>query len=133
MIIAVCGAPMVGKSSLIQRIKHGSFSVQYFPTKFTEIHKIIMGDAKVALVETSDVIKCDLALILCRRQREVVKLWRKYCLVSRLPPVIVRVGERLEPEPHWLGHDVHTVSNLSSEGVSRLIYCIYIKHLLLNK
>lgn len=133
MIVAVCGASMVGKSSLIQRIKYGSFSIQYFPTRFTEIHKIVMGNAPIAFVETKDIIKCDLALILCKRQRDVVKLWRKYCLVSRLPPVLVRVGERLDPEPHWLGHDVHVVSNLSSEGIAQLIYCIYIKQSILNK
>ena len=133
MIVAVCGASMVGKSSLIQRIKYGSFSIQYFPTKSIEIHKIVMGNAPMVLVETKNVIKCDLALVLCKSQREVADLWRKYCLVSRLPPVIVRVGENLAPEPSWLGHDIHIVSNLSSEGIAQLIYCIYIKKLLLKK
>lgn len=131
MLVAVTGT--YGKSSLIERIKTGRFSLNYVPTRFTEIHKITMGMTPVALVETKDVIQCDLALLLCKKQGDICHVWERWCQSSTLPPVIVRVGEGLDPEPMWLGHDVHTVSNLSAEGVAQLIYCIYIKSSLVNK
>jgi|TARA_B110001452_G_scaffold267639_1_gene278744 hypothetical protein len=131
MLVAVTGA--FGKSSLIERIKTGGFSLNYVPTYFTEIHKITMGLKPVILVETKDVIKCDLALLLCKEQQDVVHVWKPWCQASVLSPVIVRVGESLDPEPMWLCHDMHTVSNLSEDGIAQLIYCIYIKSSLLNK
>jgi hypothetical protein len=131
MLVAVCGP--VGKSSLIHRITRGSFSLQYTPTYFTEIHKILVGNMPMVLVETKDVIKCDVVLLLCRKQSDVQHLWRAYCGVSRLPPVVVRVGEDLDHEDSWLGHELHRVSNLTADGISELIWCLYIKSRMLTK
>lgn len=133
MIIAVTGPSQVGKSSLISRIKTGAFTLQYFPTHYTEIHKITMRHRPIVLVETNHVIKCDLVLMLCKTQSELVDCWSQWCKSSTISPVVVRVGERLDPEPNWLCHDVHTISNLSAKGITQLINCIYIKSVHLNK
>lgn len=132
MKIAVCG-PSVGKSSLIHRIKSGSFSLQYTPTHFTEIHKVIMGNMPVVLIETNDIIKCDVALILCKNQKDIQNLWRAYCDVSTMSPVVVRVGEDLCYEDSWLGHELHHVSNLTASGISKLISCLYLKSCMITK
>jgi hypothetical protein len=132
MKIAICG-PSVGKSSLIQRVAHGSFSLQYRPTHFAEIHKVAIGNMPVALIETKDVIKCDVALIVCKSQKDVQALWRAYCDVSTLPPVVVRIGENLDHEHSWLCHELHEVSNLTADGISKLIYCLYLKSNLITK
>jgi GTPase SAR1 family protein len=129
MLVSVCGG--VGKTSLIQRISTGAFSVQYRPTHFTEISKITMGGVPVALVETADVIACDLAVIVCRHQSEAVALWRAYLTASKLVPVVVRVGENLEVE-QALFYDLHEISNLTGRGIPQLICAIYLKSKLLT-
>ena len=133
MRVAVCGPNSIGKSSLIQRIARGSFSLQYKPTHFTEIHKIAIGNMPVALIETKDVIKCDVALILCKSQEDVKTIWREYCDVSSLSPVVVRIGENLDYEDSWLCHELHNVSNLTANGISKLVYCLYLKSNLITK
>lgn len=125
MIVAVCGES-VGKSSLINRITTGAFSVRYVPTMFTEIHKISMCGRPIALVETKDVIKCDVALIVCRQQCDVFELYKSYATVSTLMPVVVRVGEHLQQEEQMFP-GVHSVSNLTASGITELICCIYMK------
>jgi len=125
MIVAVCGES-VGKSSLINRITTGAFSVRHAPTMFTEIHKISMCGRPIALVETKDVIKCDVALIVCKQQCDVFELYKSYANVSTLMPVVVRVGEHLQEEKQMFP-SVHTISNLTTSGITELICCIYIK------
>lgn len=132
MLVAV-GGLSVGKSSLINRIKFGSFSLFQNPTNFTEIHKLFIGNTPIILVETKDVIKCDVAILLCKSQKEIKTLWRKYCDSSKLPPIVVRIGENLQYENSWLCHEVHNISNLTDTGISTLIYCLYLKSKLLLK
>lgn len=132
MIVAVTGPTRVGKSSLISRIKTGEFTLQYFPTHYTEIHKITMRHRPIVLVETNRVIECDMVLLLCRTQSEVTD-WTSWCKASTISPVVVRVGEKLAPEPRWLSHEVHCISNLSAKGIAQLINCIYIKSVHINK
>jgi len=93
---------------------------------FTEIHKISMGGRPIALVETKDVIKCDVALIVCRQQCDVFELYKSYATVSTLMPVVVRVGERLQQEEQMFP-GVHSISNLTASGITELICCIYMK------
>ncbi len=125
MIVAVCGES-VGKSSLIYRIKNGTFSVRYAPTIFTEIHKISMCGRPFALVETKDVIRCDVALILCKHQCDILELYKSYAKVSTLMPVVIRVGEHLHQEVQMFP-SVHTISNMTTAGIAELICCIYMK------
>lgn len=130
MLVAVCGT--VGKTSLINRIKSGTFSVRHTPTHFTEVHKVSMGGRPVAFVETKDVIRCDVALILCRYDDDIIDMWRAYSRVTRLPPVVVYVGEtRVEAVQSY--PDSHYVSNLTTHGISKLICCLYIKSRYLYK
>ena len=131
MLVSVCGGVEIGKTSLIQRISTGAFSLLYRPTHFTEISKIAMAGVPVALVETADVIECDLAIIVCRRQSEAVALWRAYLTASKLVPVVVRIGENLEIEPP-LFYDLHEVSNLTGQGIPQLICAIYLKSRLIT-
>lgn len=120
MRIAVLG---VCKSSLIERIVYGSFSLQYFPTAATEITKIRLGEYPVALIESKLPIECELAILMCHCPNEVLHLWRLYHQMT--PVVVVVVGENPTHQPMY--PEMHYISNMTTAGIPQLICSLYIK------
>ena len=120
MRIGVLG---VCKSSLIERIVHGTFSLQYFPTTSVEITKIRLGGLPVALIESNHPIDCDLVLLLCYDPVNVLYEWRLYHQMT--PAVVVVVGENPSCKPMY--PEMHYISNMTATGIPQLICSLYIK------
>ena len=128
MRVAVCGARGVGKTSLITRIATGGFSLQHRSTTSIEVTRVLLIDVPVVLIETTEttsVIQCDLALLLCSAAAEVEPLRRAYAHLHT-QTMLLLMSDRSDV-PSEAHARMHVVSNLTTAGIAELIFSLYIK------
>ena len=149
--ILILGDKKVGKSSFIQRITKGYFTLFYTPTKNIEIHRQVkIGNMLVSCWEVPSHIKyhfklqtleADVVLLMFDTTRPYTKQhvtdsWKTmYKQLKTLPYIFVvgvRNPEAPEPEapepeaPEALGaNGIYYIDNMSTDGYNHLLYNIY--------
>jgi GTPase SAR1 family protein len=124
--VAVCGARGVGKTSLIARIATGGFSLQHQHTTSIEVTRLLLIDVPVVFIETietSNVVQCEIALLLCSDSAEVEPLRRAYARLHT-QTILLLMSDTPAAAPV---RAAHVVSNLTTAGIAELIFSLYIK------
>jgi len=134
--IIILGDKKVGKSSFIQRLTRGYFTMFYSPTKNIEIHrKVKIGDMEVTCWDIPAHIKyhfklqsleADVVLLMFDTTRPetkqfVLDKWKVMYKQLKKLPYVFTVGVRSPPS-----NDVCTyyIDNMSTDGYNKLLYDI---------
>lgn len=122
----ICVAGTMGKTSLIHRMLYNEFQLHYPPTNVITIHKV--PGWQVIEVPNSEHVRpmyCDMLILCCKSQREVMdiaRLWLSYhkhlfvALIDSEPETPL-----LCPQPHI----VH-VNNIANSGIQQLLRLILV-------
>ena len=137
MKILVIGDKQVGKTSFIQRLTRGYFTMFYTPTKNIEIHREVkIGDMEVVCWDIPPHIKyhfklasleADAVILMFDTKRpetkeRVTEYWKiMYKQLRKLPYIFV-VGVRNPPGTK--GNGIHYIDNMSTDGYNELLYHI---------
>lgn len=123
----VCVAGTTGKTSLIYRMLYNEFQLQYPPTEFITIHNV--PDWQLIEVPNSEHAKpmyCDMLILCCRTQLEVVDIARQWLGYHKHLFVALIDAEPETPLLCPKPHVIH-VDNIANTGIQQLlsVICVY--------
>ncbi len=134
--ILVIGDKKVGKTSFIQRLTRGYFTLFYTPTKNIEIHREVhIGSMKVTCWDVPAHIKyhfklqsleADAVILMFDTTRpetrdRVTEFWNIMCKQLSKMPYIFVVGVR---NPPGTKGGIHYIDNMSTDGYNELLFHI---------
>jgi hypothetical protein len=126
-MVRVCVAGTVGKTSLIHRMLYNTFSLHYKPTNFITIYT--HDDLEVVEIPRSEhgrPMECDILVLACRSQRDVVDVAAQWFGYHRHLFVVLVCAKKAEkavlcPEAHL----VH-VDNIANAGIQKLLHMMLV-------
>lgn len=136
--ILIIGDTKVGKTSFIQRLTRGYFTLFYTPTKSIEIHRQVkIGNMLVSCWDIPSHIKyhfklqsleADVVVLMFDTTRpetkqRVTESWKVMHKQLKKLPYIFVVGVRNPPGPK--GNGIYYIDNMSTDGYNELLYNIH--------
>lgn len=136
--ILIIGDTKVGKTSFIQRLTRGYFTLFYTPTKSIEIHRQVkIGNMLVSCWDIPSHIKyhfklqsleADVVVLMFDTTRpetkqRVTESWKVMHKQLKKLPYIFVVGVRNPPGPR--GNGIYYIDNMSTDGYNELLYNIH--------